>query len=208
MFTGIIEKIGKVKKIRKRENLWILEISLDEIFKDVKRGDSISVNGVCLTVTNINRDILIFDVIIETLRKTNLKNLKINSTVNLESSIKAGDPLGGHFVYGHIDGIRRVADFKKNKDKNYIDIDIEIDDHNFIAEKGSIAIDGVSLTIGRIFPKRIRIFLIAHTLKTTTISKIKIGDFVNVEFDMLGKFLNKGHKNSRITERFLKKSGF
>ena len=208
MFTGIIEEIGKINNFRKKGNSGILEIVTAKIYEDADIGDSIAVNGACLTIVKQNKNILIFDVMDETLAKTNLKNLKKNDSVNLERSIKANTRLSGHFVYGHIDGIRGVLGFKKHKDESFIDIGTEIDDRNFIIEKGSIAIDGISLTIGGISHDKIRIFLISHTVENTTILNKKIGDYVNVEFDILGKYINRQTKNSRITKEFLKQTGF
>ncbi|MCK4463283.1 MAG: riboflavin synthase [Candidatus Omnitrophica bacterium] len=208
MFTGIIEEIGKINNFRKKGNSGILEIATAKIYEDADTGDSIAVNGACLTIFKKNKNILIFDVMGETLAKTNLKNLKKNDSVNLERSIKANTRLSGHFVYGHIDGIRGVRGLKKHKDESFIDIGTEIGDHNFIVEKGSIAIDGISLTIGRISHNKIRIFLISHTVENTTILNKKIGDYVNVEFDILGKYINRQSKNSRITKEFLKRTGF
>jgi len=208
MFTGIIEEIGKINNFRKKGNSGILEIATAKICEDADIGDSIAVNGACLTIVKQNKNILIFDVIGETLAKTNLKNLKKNDSVNLERSIKANTRLSGHFVYGHIDGIRGVLGLKKYRDETFIDIGTEIDDHNFIIEKGSIAIDGISLTIGRISHNKIRIFLISHTVENTAILNKKIGDYVNVEFDILGKYINRQTKNSRITKELLDRAGF
>ena len=124
MFTGIIEEIGKIKNIQKKGNSLILEIATSKICEDVSIGDSIAVNGVCLTITKKNKNRLIFDVMSETLMKANLKNLKINDLVNLERSLKAGGRLSGHFVYGHIDGKRRIVELNKNQTKFFIDIAI------------------------------------------------------------------------------------
>ncbi len=208
MFTGIIEEVGKIKVFQRKSNSAILGIVTSKICEDTDIGDSISINGVCLTLTKKDKNILTFDVMGETLAKTSLKNLKKNDPVNLERSIKANTRLGGHFVYGHIDGIRGVIGFKKHKVESFIDIGAEIDDHNFIVEKGSIAIDGISLTVGRIFHNKIRIFLIFYTVENTTILNKKIGDYVNVEFDILGKYVNRFRNKSGITEEFLKGSGF
>lgn len=208
MFTGIIEEIGKINDFHKKCNSGILEIATSRIYEDAEIGDSVAVNGACLTIVKKNKNILIFDVMGETLTNTNLKDLKKNDSVNLERSVKADTRLSGHFVYGHIDGIRSVLGFKKHKDESFIDIGTEIEDHNFIVEKGSIAIDGISLTIGRISHNKIRIFLISHTVENTAILNKKVGDYVNVEFDMLGKYINRRSKNSRITKEFLKQTGF
>lgn len=208
MFTGIIEELGKIRTVKRKNKGAILEIASRKIYEDAKVGDSISVNGVCLTVIERNKNILTFDAMNETLLKTNLKNLKKDACVNLERSLRADRRMSGHFVYGHIDGIRALIGMNKTPSESFIDIGIEESDHKYVIEKGSIAVDGISLTIGRVFHNKIRIYLIAYTLKNTTISSLKVGDYVNIEFDVIGKYANKCYKDSKITEEFLKEKGF
>ena len=208
MFTGIIEEVGKVRSFQNRHKTGVLEILSTKICQDVNIGDSIAVNGTCLTLTKINKNILIFDLLGETLSKTNLENLKVNEPINLERSLKVGERLSGHFVYGHIDGIRPIIGFNKKPGEYNIDLEIEKGDFKFLVEKGSIAVDGISLTIGKVLNDRIRIYLIPHTLENTALFNKKTGYFVNVEFDVLGKLLLNQQKKKGITEDFLKKTGF
>ena len=208
MFTGIIEEVGKIQKFFGTRGLKALEVQAGTICDNLKIGDSVAVNGACLTLTGKKRGSLIFDVMGETLVKTSLKNLKRGDKVNLERSLEASASLSGHFVYGHIDGIRPLAFVKKTADESFLDITISDDDHKYIVEKGSIAIDGISLTIGKVFSDKIRIFLIPHTLKNTTLLNKKRGDRVNIEFDILAKYIYKQSKKRGITQEFLEKQGF
>lgn len=208
MFTGIIEEVGKVNGLKRKTDIGILEIFADKVIGEANPSDSISVNGVCLTLTKKKKNILTFDVIKETLQSTALRYLKTTDPVNLERPLRQGGRLGGHFVYGHIDGVRPIVALKMRKNEAYLDIGIERRDTAFIADKGSIAVDGISLTIGRIFHNRIRIFLIPYTVSNTNIFKRKTRDYVNIEFDMLTKFIAKKDKEKRLTKEFLKRSGF
>lgn len=208
MFTGIIEEVGKIVKISHRGKLEIIEIVAENVCKDVDVGDSIAVNGVCLTLTQKRESRLIFDVMHETLSRTNLKSLRMGNSINLERPMRPDAYISGHFVYGHIDCVGKIAAFKRGVDEAYVDISIRREDQKYIVEKGSIAIDGISLTIGAIFSDRIRIFLIPHTLKNTVLRNKRIGDYVNVEFDMLAKYVYKQNRKNDITKEFLKETGF
>lgn len=209
MFTGIVEETGVVKGIVPSGALKKIELSADVVIKGAKLGDSISVNGICLTITKIGKASLIFDVMKETSKKTNLEYLRAGDKVNLERSLKMGDPISGHFVYGHVDGVRKILDFDKDEKKSFIDIEISENDAKYVALKGSIAIDGISLTIGGVFKDKVRMFLIPHTLKNTILLSKKIGNLVNVEFDMLAKYLDrKVSLGKPVNESLLKKTGF
>ncbi|MDD5681017.1 MAG: riboflavin synthase [Candidatus Omnitrophica bacterium] len=205
MFTGIIEDLGTVKAIEKIKDYKLtIESSL---FVGQKTGDSISVNGVCLTISDIKPKTASFDVIEETIKKSNLPFLKTGEMVNLERALKAGDRLGGHFVAGHIDCVGRII-----KIAGELKIKIPKENMKFIVSKGSVALDGVSLTIAELGSDDFTVYLIPHTTKNTILGSKKTGDYVNVEFDLLGKYalnLNKeGPANSKITEEFLRKKGF
>lgn len=206
MFTGIVEEIGAVKSMISSGGLKKIEILAGLVLGGAKPGDSISVNGVCLTVVKKGKESLFFDVMKETIDKTNLGYLRRGDKVNLERALKAGDSVSGHFVYGHIDGMRKILGFEKNEKKSFIDFEMLENDAKYIVEKGSIAIDGISLTIGMVFRDKARIFLIPHTLKNTVLLSKKIGNFVNVEFDMVAKYLDK--KAKTIDEDLLKRTGF
>lgn len=189
MFTGIVEGIGIVAGIKKTRPGRQLAVKTQGISSGTKLGDSIAVDGVCLSVTDIRKNILTFDVIYETLDRTTLGELKINDPVNLERSLKADSRIGGHFVTGHIDYKGRIE--KISKDSNGAKLDISLPDRfsNLVSEKGSIAIDGVSLTAGGVGRDSFIVYLIPHTLKVTTLGKKKKGDPVNVETDLLAKYL-------------------
>ncbi|MBI5144286.1 MAG: riboflavin synthase [Candidatus Omnitrophica bacterium] len=211
MFTGIIKEIGRVHEISRAGNLYKLAIQSKDIFKSVNIGDSVSVNGACLTVKEKKGDILSFDVVDETIRKTNLKTLKTKNLVNLEDSLKAGEPFSGHFVLGHIDCVGEIKDARRIGDDIAMDIAIPEEFIDLIVEKGSIAIDGISLTIGRIRENRFNVYLIPHTLEATTLGLKRRGDGLNIEFDIIGKYIARSsglEKDDKITEEFLKAKGF
>ncbi|MFH1790759.1 MAG: riboflavin synthase [Candidatus Omnitrophota bacterium] len=206
MFTGIIEELGIVSAAGRTG---AFEVTADKVCRDVERGDSIAVNGVCLTLTEIKGRRLRFDVMAETRERSNLGMLKAGEKVNLERSLKAGSYISGHFVYGHIDCMRKIVEFGKEPGSAYLDIGAESPDFRYIVEKGSIAVDGISLTVGKILPDRIRLYLIPHTIQNTTLSFRKPGDAVNVEFDMLAKYVtNRAPLETAITSEFLERTGF
>ena len=187
MFSGIIEEIGQVKKISKYSNITLLEVKADKVLEDTKTGDSISVNGACLTVVKKEAGVLIFEAMPETLKVTNLGVLKISDKVNLERSLKVGDRISGHFVTGHIDCIGLV------RKKNYLNGNLcfEIAVHpefiKYCLPKGSIAIDGISLTLVSIRANSFSVYIIPHTLKNTALSFKGPSYKVNIEFDILTK---------------------
>lgn len=201
MFTGIIEDLGTVKKISKTQ------ITVETKLDDIKIGDSICVSGVCLTV--INYSLLTFGISEETFKKTNLGELKIGSIVNLERALKSDGRLGGHFVTGHIDGTGEILKIKKSGNSEIWQFSIPENLSKYIAEKGSVAIDGISLTIAEIKPNSFSAAIIPHTLKNTTLKEKKIGDTVNLETDILAKYIIKqNNENTKITSVTLKKAGF
>ncbi|MDD5439418.1 MAG: riboflavin synthase [Candidatus Omnitrophica bacterium] len=218
MFTGIIEDVGVIKKTGKA-----VTIQTTVPFSGVKVGDSVAVDGVCLTVTGIVGNSMTFDLMDQTIRASTLGHSKTGDNVNLETSLKAGAPVSGHFVYGHIDGVRPVVGISKfvgaygprlrressHTPLQYIDIGIEKDDEKYIVRKGSIAIDGISLTIAEVHSSKIRIGLIPHTLRNTNLLEKGKGDLVNVEFDMIAKYLHKQHTTgSPLSDAALRKAGF
>lgn len=190
MFTGLIEEQGRVETLEKHQNLFVLKISAPKILKDTKRGDSIAVNGVCLTVVEVkNPRSLSFEMMKETIEKTALQDLRSGSWVNLERALKAGSRMGGHFVTGHADNVGTIQ--KIVKQKNYVEFQIPFDKSlkRFLVPKGSVAIDGVSLTIGKVKPAFFSIYLIPYTLKITNLGLKKRGDRVNIETDLLAKYI-------------------
>ena len=211
MFTGIIQELGLVQGIRSVDNVYRLDICSKNIYKDASVGDSVAVNGVCLTVRAKMKDILSFDVMAETIRKTSFAGLKNKDKVNLEGSLKANGTLGGHFVSGHIDCVGNIKNVDKGRYEFIIRIDFPDKFNRLIVEKGSIAVDGVSLTIGGIGMNTLDVYLIPHTLRSTTLNTKNAGDMVNLEFDILGKYIARQRAScaqSRISEEFLRKKGF
>ncbi len=192
MFTGIVEEMGRVASLTKQKNLAVLNIKARKVIKGIKKGDSIAVNGVCLTVTSLKSGVLTFDLMKETLVTSALKNLKKDSAVNLERALKVDDRLSGHVVTGHIDGAAKVLNVIKKE--NYIELILSLDKNlkRYIVAKGSVCLDGVSLTVGKVSAKVFSVYLIPFTHKVTTLGTKKVGDLVNVEADVLAKYvLNK-----------------
>ncbi|WP_100013147.1 riboflavin synthase [Lentibacillus sediminis] len=215
MFTGIIEEMGTIKRMQKvSEHAVQMTIGSQEVIKDVNVGDSISVNGICLTVTNFSSDNFQAEAMPETIKSTSLQSLKTGSKVNLERAMAAGGRFGGHFVSGHVDGTGGIVG--KQKDENAIYYVIEIPDelNRFILHKGSITVDGVSLTVFGTEQGRFTISLIPHTAAETILGEKGKGDLVNIECDMLAKYVQNmldqqfdGSKTN-ITKDFLKNNGF
>ncbi len=187
MFTGIVEELGKVKAAQKKGRVTRIEIEADKACEDVKIGDSISVSGVCLTIIDIKNHILSFEAIPETVQGTTLRNLHPRERVNLERALKVGDRIGGHFVTGHVDyvGVIRL----KRMAKGYLEFRISVSHLllKYVIRKGSVAVDGISLTIADVKSSAFSVCIIPHTARVTTLGIKRIGDKVNVELDMLAK---------------------
>lgn len=190
MFSGIVEGLRKVLKVDKKKEFSVISVDLKD-FSDVKVGDSISVNGTCLTITSIKDFIVSFDIMKETLDKTNLGNLSEGSMVNVERSLKIGERLDGHFVLGHVDGLGTITDKIHDEDNCVIWIDLPKNLEYGLIPKGSIGVDGISLTIADIKENKFAIALIPHTLDITTLGIKDKGDKVNIEIDYLGKWIKK-----------------
>ena len=191
MFTGIVETVGEIKELVKNDSFIKVSILPNLNFDDVKIGDSISVNGACLTVAELNGRILVFDIVRETLKITNLNTLEISKMVNLERAMLLSSRIDGHIVQGHIDGVGEIIDISTDKDNTEIFIRLEEENSKNCIFKGSIAINGISLTIADIKKNIIKIAIIPHTLNNTTLTYVKIGDLVNIETDMLSKYVEK-----------------
>lgn len=210
MFTGIVKELGLVRRLDARGSLYSLDISCPGICENAGIGDSVSVNGVCLTVARKTPGLLHFDVMAETIRRTALAGLGNQEAVNLESSLKVGGGLDGHFVLGHIDCVGTVREIFRKGDEFTMRIAFSGDFDQLVVEKGSIAIDGVSLTVGEARRGVFSVYIIPHTLKETTLGSKKSGSSVNIEFDIIGKYIAKlnNAKRSGITEGFLQEKGF
>ncbi|MBU8878759.1 riboflavin synthase [Bacillus sp. FJAT-29790] len=216
MFTGIIEELGAVKRAVQHGNTIKLSIKASKILKDIQLGDSISVNGVCLTVTDFHSDEFSADVMPETFKSTSLSSVKEQTKVNLERAMAANGRFGGHFVTGHVDGTGQIIKKTASENAIYIEISVPASLSHLLLMKGSIAIDGTSLTIFGVTDHSVTVSVIPHTAKETVLGLKSIGDQVNIEFDMLAKylysFMNKEQKevsqNNGISENFLKEHGF
>ncbi len=193
MFTGIVEDMGLVEAVEKKRNLCTFSLYAPKVFKGVKLGDSIAIDGVCLTVAKIKGKVLSFDMMKETLEKTTLGSLRNGSRVNLERAMMAQDRFGGHMVTGHVDGLGKIL--KVIRDKNYVEFQIAMPSglRKFIAPKGSICVNGISLTVGA--TRRVArtlcfsVYMIPFTMQVTNMSEKKVGDFVNIEVDILARYI-------------------
>lgn len=216
MFTGIIEEVGSIERIKQTGNAILMTIASKKLLEDVKLGDSIAINGVCLTVTSFDKGSFTVDVMPETVKATSLKQLSRGSNVNLERAMAAGGRFGGHFVSGHVDGIGEVI--KKQKQDNAIYYEIEVSEalRNYIIMKGSIAIDGTSLTVFGVTDTTFTISIIPHTISETIIGAKGTGDIVNIECDMVGKYIEQfierrfesKTQKSTLSTTFLEEHGF
>ncbi|MCM1179720.1 MAG: riboflavin synthase [Clostridium sp.] len=191
MFTGIIEEIGTVVSVSKGAKSSSLTLQGDVIFEDMKIGDSVAVNGVCLTVTGKNAKTFTADVMAETLRRSSLGSLKSGSRVNMERAMAANGRFGGHIVSGHIDGTGEIEHFAREDTAVWITVRTSEKILKYIIEKGSIAIDGVSLTVAYVDSRCFKVSLIPHTAANTTLLGKKAGDIVNLENDIVGKYIDK-----------------
>ena len=194
MFTGIVEGIGKIKKISKAtKNRSAIQMIVDlgKHGKGLKTGQSVALNGVCLTVTKLSNTECTFEMIEETTKKTDLGNLKPGGIVNIERSLKAGDRLEGHFVLGHVDGVGIIKKIQKKTKEVQVWFEIPKNLSKYVVKKGSIAMDGISLTVVDIKNNLASICLIPHTIEVTNFKTKNIGDKVNIETDILGKYILK-----------------
>jgi riboflavin synthase len=191
VFTGLIEEVGRVVSLNVSGDGAQLELTAPKIAPKVSVGDSVSVNGCCLTVTAKTNTQLKFDLLKETLDRTNLKQLSNGSRVNLERAVAAGSPMGGHFVQGHIDCTAKVISFEQSGNDYRLEVELPADHAKHAAKKGSIAINGISLTIAEVSTKSVVVWIIPHTKNETNIGAVKPGDLVNVEFDILAKYVER-----------------
>jgi len=195
MFTGIIQEVGKVKEITRSADFVQIEFTCGQILSNLNIGDSIAVNGVCLTATKINTTSFEADVMIKTLELTSLGKLSNSDSVNLELAMLASDRFGGHFVQGHVDAVAVVTKTLVTKDWTQIQIKVSPDLLKYIVSQGSICLDGVSLTVGEIAQDLISVWLIPKTLEKTNLADKKIGDLLNVEVDLLAKHVERLMQN-------------
>ncbi len=191
MFTGLVEEIGEITFVKRFANAAIISIEAQKITEGLQLGDSIAVNGICLTVTSFRGNTFTVDVMTETMRKTNLNGLTAGSQINLERALRLGDRLGGHIVSGHIDGTGTIQAFSKEANAVWLTIAAPPNILKYIIFKGSVAIDGISLTVAYTDDTVFKVSIIPHTGSQTTLLKKQVGDMVNLEADMLGKYVEK-----------------
>lgn len=191
MFTGIIEEIGKVTQIQKGTHSAILQMQAKIVLEQLKIGDSVAVNGVCLTVTSISSHSFTADVMHETLNRSALSGLTCGSSVNLERAMPANGRFDGHIVAGHVDGVGKIMQIRRDDNAVWYTIQAKSSIMHYIVEKGSIAIDGISLTVASLSADSFCVSIIPHTAKVTTLGMRKIGDTVNLENDIIGKYVEK-----------------
>ncbi|MEL7648587.1 MAG: riboflavin synthase [Sedimentibacter sp.] len=215
MFTGLIEEVGTLEGAASGEKSMKLTIRAKKVLEDVKAGDSICTNGVCLTVASFTKSTFTVDVMPETMRKTNLGKLRQGSPVNLERALKVSDRLGGHIVSGHIDGTGTITGYKDEDIATWLTVETNSDLIRYIIPKGSIAIDGTSLTVVDTSENSFRVSLIPVTKEETILLMKKVGDQVNLECDIVGKYIerfmtfrDKSGDKSKIDMKFLADNGF
>lgn len=214
MFTGIVEEIGKIEKINPIPGGYSIKIKSSKIIDDIAVNDSVCIDGVCLTVTKFEKPFFYVDAVGATLDKTTFKKLKIDSTINLERSLKLSDKLGGHLVQGHVNGIGIISEIKKLGENYLIKVIIPQELDKYLIKEGSIAVNGISLTIADLNKNEISISVIPHTWLNTNFKDKKVSDEVNIEIDILAKYVekllvgNEDKSDSVITESWLKKLGY
>ena len=217
MFTGIVEEMGVIKSIRKGASSAVLEIQAQVVLEDVHIGDSIAVNGVCLTATSFTPTTFTADVMHETLNRSSLANLRPGSRVNLERAMAANGRFGGHIVAGHVDGVGTVLQTRKDDNAIWYTIGAYPEVLRYVVEKGSITIDGISLTVAKVTDADFSISAIPHTVAVTVLQDRKPGDTVNLETDIIGKYVEKlltpqaqptQRPTSNITREFLSRYGY
>ena len=191
MFTGLIEEVGLFLWIRATDRGTQLQVTAPQIASATHRGDSIAVNGCCLTVAAHREEHLVFDLLEETLDRTNLRHLRRENPVNLERALAANARLGGHFVQGHIDCTARVLGFEAQGEDHRLEIELPSDFNHYVAYKGSIAINGVSLTVAELLTNSFAAWIIPHTKRHTNLNSLQVGDYVNLEFDILAKYVER-----------------
>ena len=221
MFTGIIEEVGSVASIRKGAHSCVLTVNASRVLEDVHLGDSIATNGVCLTVTSFTSHSFSADVMHETLNRSSLGSLHIGSPVNLERAVLAGGRFGGHIVSGHIDGVGTISSIKEDDNAVWYTVEAPSNILRYIIEKGSITLDGISLTVAKVTNSNFSVSIIPHTRAQTNLASKKVGDVLNLENDLVGKYVERlmlqpiaasqeqpEQKSSGITKEFLSHYGF
>lgn len=211
IFTGIIEEIGRLADIKKEKDLYTLKISCKKVLEGTKRGDSIATNGVCLTVTELGDDFYKAEVMVETINSTNFKTLSLGEPLNLERALSPSKRLDGHIVQGHVDGVGEIVNILKRGHEIVYRIKFDSDNFKYIAEKGSIALDGISLTVSKVGENYFEVSIIPTTIADTNLANKKVGEKINIETDIIGRYVYNfvnTKEASKITKNFLLENGF
>lgn len=219
MFTGIIEEIGFIQQIQRTSQIGALTIAASRVLVNSNMGDSLAVSGVCLTITRVTHDCVTADISAETLRRTTLGELQVGAAVNLERPLRLNDRLGGHLVLGHVDEVGIISGWEEEGTSSLMRVSISPDTMRYVVHKGSICVDGVSLTIANLFDDSFAVSLIPHTKGVTTLGRKRVGDRVNIEVDLLGRYIERlltrqgpafgGHpQETSIDLAFLKEHGY
>ncbi len=213
MFTGIIEEIGTITEVQPQSSGVTIKIKAETVLEDAKVGDSIAVDGPCLTVRNLEQGAFVVDISEETRRRTTLRSCKVGTRVNLERSLRLGDRIGGHLVLGHVDEIATITEWKNEGTSSIMQVTVSPKIKHYIAYKGSIAVDGVSLTIADVSDNKFDVALIPHTLQVTTLGEKRNGDNVNIEVDVMARYIetlmqNQIPPSQTIDLEFLQKHGY
>lgn len=215
MFTGIVEEIGTIQNIQKGRHSAVLTIGAEKVLEDVKIGDSIAVNGVCLTVTSFSSHSFCADVMHETLNRSSLAQIRRGSHVNLERAMAANGRFGGHIVAGHVDGVGKITAIRRDDTAIWYTVQADTSLLRYVVEKGSVALDGISLTVAKVTADTFSISAIPHTVEQTVLKERAEGDLINIETDVIGKYVEKllqpaqpQQPRSAITREFLTQHGF
>ena len=213
MFTGIVEEIGTITEVHPQSSGVTVKIKAETVLEDAKIGDSIAVDGPCLTVRDLEQRAFVADISEETLRRTTLRACKVGTRVNLERSLRLGDRIGGHLVLGHVDEIATITEWKNEGTSSIMQVTVSSKVKPYIAYKGSIAVDGVSLTIADVSDNKFEVALVPHTLQVTTLGEKRNGDIVNIEVDVMARYIetlmqNQIPPSQTIDLEFLQKHGY
>jgi riboflavin synthase len=200
MFTGLIEEVGTLVAVRTSDRGTKLQVAAPGIIKDVNSGESIAVNGCCLTLTSCRSNRLTFDLLEETIARTNLHGLRQGSPLNLERALCADGRIGGHFVQGHVDCVAPIIAFDAKGADFRLEVELPENTRHYVASKGSIAVNGISLTVAEVRPRSFTVWIIPHTKRHTNLDRAIVGDLVNLEFDILAKYIERMIRPSATNE--------
>ncbi len=208
MFTGIIEAIAEIKGIRPAGGKSVITFARPAAFTDLKPGSSVCCNGICLTVISLGQAQFTVEIMHETLQKTTAAVWQTGHRINLERALALGSRLDGHWVQGHVDTVAALLETRKAASTLYLTFDLAAEDRDLVVPQGSVAVNGVSLTVAKLETNRFSVALIGHTLGNTNLAELSLGGRVNLEYDILGKYVRRSRQRTSITEEFLHEQGF